>query len=258
MTRRVRGRLPRALALLSLVAAAACAGGGGGGGGGGGDEGLSVVLLYSDEAGADDVLDKLDATGHFGTLTAFDVTLGTPSLGNLRAFDVVVVMAINSLDDAETLGDHLADYVDEGGGVVLCEYATNLGSTAMVRGRFLTDDYYAIEPTGILSGGGPFGLTPVVAAHPILAGVTNFDGGTSSARPSSSTLHASAVLVATWNDPQASPLVATRLIGLGAVRRADLGFYPATTDAGFPTYVNPAGDAILVLSNAVRWVAGDL
>jgi hypothetical protein len=255
---RVRVRFFALLTALALVATAAACGGGGGGGGGGGDDGLAVVLLYSDEAGKDDVLEKLEATGHFGTLVGFDVTLGTPSLGNLKSFDVAVVMPLNSLEDAEDLGDRLADYVDEGGGVVLCEFCMSNLSTAMVRGRFLVDDYYAIEPTGILSGGGPFGLTPVVAAHPILLGVTNFDGGTASSRPSTTTLNASATLVATWDDPQASPLVATRLIGLGAVRRADLGFYPATTDAGFPTYVSPTGDAILVLSNTVRWVAGDL
>jgi hypothetical protein len=48
----------------------------------------------------------------------FDALVGTPSLGQLQQYNIVVPFSNSGFLDSDTLGNNLADYVD-GGGVVV-------------------------------------------------------------------------------------------------------------------------------------------
>jgi hypothetical protein len=86
-------------------------------------------------------------------------------------------------------------------------------------------------------------------AHPVLAGVTGFDGGSSSHRPWSTVLTSGARLLAEWTD--GSVLAAQ---GRNP-RRVDLGFYPPSSRCA-PGLWDPTTDGALLLANALEHVAG--
>ena len=69
-----------------------------------------------------------------------------PSAEMLQAYDAIILFTDAWPDDFpgpdiyDTIGDLLADYVDAGGGIVICEFAIN-GLAAGVRGRIATPGY---------------------------------------------------------------------------------------------------------------------
>jgi subtilisin-like proprotein convertase family protein len=215
-----------------------------------------VVVIYSgdDPAWYDDVQAKLLGTCQCDTVDLIDASGATPTLGELQAYDSVLVTSENVFDDEVALGNNLADYVDAGGGLVLSVFSFNVSPPG---GRFLSDNYYAIPAgsgqTQWIQETGDFALG--FTSHPILAGVTNFDGGPDSYQPDTTSIVAGvgATRMANWSDgPPATPLVVTR--DIGGVRRADLGFLPISSDA-VPTCWVVGTDGDKLMANALTWAA---
>ena len=66
----------------------------------------------------------------------------TPTLAQLQQYDVVVVVSAGQFGNPTTLGDNLADYVDQGGVVVEGAYGYyGPGSVLGLSGRWLTGNY---------------------------------------------------------------------------------------------------------------------
>jgi hypothetical protein len=84
----------------------------------------------------------------------------------------------------------------------------------------------------------------------VMAGVSTFDGGSSSFRPGSTNLNAGSILVAEWSDGM--PLVAIKCIN--GHPRVDLGFFPVSSDAT-GTYWQSSTDGALLMANALNYVA---
>ncbi len=205
-----------------------------------------------------DVSTKLAAFGVFTTVVEFDAIVATPDLATLQMYDAVMVMGDEDFFSSSALGDVLADYVDAGGGVVLTMFSVGPSGTNTPQGRFASANYFAMSgATGNL-GDAYRSLVAVQAAHPILQGVSSFGGASNSFAPTGATPVAGATLIATWDDMVATPLIVTRQVGAVSARRADLGFYPPTQDTGRTDFIDPATDSMLIVANALRWVAGDL
>jgi hypothetical protein len=222
--------------------------------------GLDVVICGAPSVRAwnNDVQAKLQGTGQFNSVTIIDANLVTPTLAQLQTYDAVLVYSDSNYQDAIALGNVLADYVDSGGGVVCAMFEIGYGSgpfphpTAQLKGRWDTQGYYVLPRTQ--QHGPPQATLGTVynPAHPIMQGVSTFDGGTFSARPSPLTpIPPGVTLVADWNDT--SPLVATKTIG--GVPRADLGLYPPSADVRGDFWVSTT-DGALLMANALTWVAG--
>ena len=75
------------------------------------------------QAWLDDVAEVIDGTGKIeGAIDTFNIHDGTPTLGQLKSYDSVLVFTDRTLKDPTLLGNNLADYVDSGGGVVLMTF----------------------------------------------------------------------------------------------------------------------------------------
>jgi hypothetical protein len=222
--------------------------------------GLDVAICGAPSGGPtwnDDVQAKLMATGQFGTVDIIDVHTITPTLAQLQAYDAVLVYSDNTYADSNALGNVMADYVDSGGGVVCAMFEIGYGSglphpLCQMRGRWDAQGYYVIPRTQ--QYGPPQATLGTVydPTHPIMQGVSSFDGGTSSFRPIyTTTIPPGSTRVADWNDT--SPLVVTKTIS--GVPRADLGLYPPSSDARSDFWVSST-DGALLMANALAWVAG--
>jgi len=220
--------------------------------------GLGVGVLGADDPDSlNDVKDVLERSGAFVNVAAIDLTVTTPTGDDLDAFDAVLVWSDNGFADADTLGDRLADYVDRGGGVVVAAVSFDAPDKLdpdALGGRFLAQNYYAIQPGVDNVGNGRRRLGALAAAdHPILKDVDTVDGGPSTFHSPTATLTSGSTLVASWDNGDALVAVKT----LGQARRADLNLFPPSgrIDLGLWPF-RPSNDVPQLFVNALLWVAG--
>ena len=135
-------------------------------------------------------------------------------------------------------------------GGVVCMMFEVASVGAPMQGRWESEQYYAI-PRGKVRSGSRATLGAVhEPGHPIMQGVSAFDAGGSSYRPSTFDVWPDAVRIADFSDGR--PLVVTRMIG--GVRRVDLGFYPVSSDVMDDLW-EASTDGALLMTNALTWVA---
>ena len=123
-----------------------------------------------------DVKEKLSALGGFSCIALYDVTRSTPSLAVLNRYRAVMVFTRESFQNAEALGNTLADYIDAGNGVVFA------GSLTMryIRGRVVTGGYLPYQHdygTPVAYSGRPELVVPAGRRHPVLTSVRSFRDG---------------------------------------------------------------------------------
>jgi hypothetical protein len=100
------------------------------------DDVLVVCAVWS--SFCQDVRSKLQSTAAFSTVDTFDASSGTPTLSQLKSYHAVLAFSSDySFADASLLGDVLAAYHDQGGGVVVAHYA-NAARGTYLRGVYGT------------------------------------------------------------------------------------------------------------------------
>ncbi len=237
----MRSRIGLALLLFTLIAPATA--------------GALDVAVYGWPGTASwnsDVQTKLQDTGLFTSVDAFDATF--PTLAQVQAYDAVLVYSDNPMSNAAPLGDVLADYVDLGGGVVVATfffYSTSSNDMGMA-GALATDGYL---PLTVASQGGSSGLTMNVLdwSHPIMAGVSSFNGGSSSFQNSSISVVSGANAVADWSNGQ--PLVAEWSPSWTAGTVVGLNFFPPSSSAR-TDFWDASTDGDLLMANALVFSSG--
>ncbi len=189
------------------------------------------------------------ATGLFNRVDIINITSAPPTLAQLAQYDAVVTWSNSTYNNAAAAGDAFADYVDQGGGVVVCMFALGANSTPLFLGGRWVPNYELVQvQVGQTAGNATLG-TVLLPNHPIMSGVTSFDGGTSSYRPTTTALRPGAQVVAEWSDGRV-------LAAIGALpNRADLTFYPPSSQCRADFWdINT--DGARLLANALVYVAG--
>jgi hypothetical protein len=209
-----------------------------------------ICGAVADSTYINDVQAKLIATGSFSSVQKYNTYNGTPTLAYMESFDAILSFTDYQPMDPTAYGDTLAAYIDGGGGVVSCVFAN---ASVPVLGRFDTTEYQVVLWSGQTSGQLMLGNI-IVPCHPTVTGITNFDGGSSSYRSTSNTLTPGGQFIAQWSD--GSWLVAVKEgVGPSNVRRADLNFYPPSSDARSDFWSSATQGADL-MKKALYWVAG--
>jgi hypothetical protein len=216
-----------------------------------------VALVAADTSRAvQDVKAKLQSAG-LTDITVIDVTSGltippppTPTLAQLLEYDVVFTWSNYGYVNSATLGNVLADYADQGGGVVQGVFSFNTSASMRPDGRWHTQGYSAFTP-GWFQSGFSLTLAPVLSNHPILSGVTSFSGGNSSYHHGSTSTQGCTDLIARWSNGE--PLIAARS-GPVAGKIVGLNFYPVSGDISANYWPSSTSGALL-MANALRYAA---
>lgn len=215
----------------------------------------SVLICGAPPTGTtwmNDVRLKLVATGLLGTVDTFNVNTGTPTLSQLQAYRAVLLYADAGYANPSTLGDNLAAYINGGGGVVTAVF----NSISRPSGNFASSAYQVTTGGGSNTPGQASLGTVNLPSHPIMQGVTTFNGGTSSYRDGTSTLASGAFIIAQWSDGKF--LVAGRTgVGTLGVNRAELNFYPPSSTAR-GDFWTASTDGAKLMANALRWVSNSV
>jgi hypothetical protein len=190
------------------------------------------------------------ASGLFNSVAIVDVMASTPTLMQLQAYDAVITWSNFNYASGVDLGNVLADYVDAGGGVVVAVFANSIATTnRFLDGRWQQGYEVILDQSGTLSGSNATLGTVHAPSHPIMAGVSSFDGGVASYRPNVTSLEVGAVSIADWSDGRV-------LVARGAnPKRVDLGFYPPSSGC-VSSFWNQGTNGDELLANALAFVAG--
>jgi Zn-dependent metalloprotease/WD40 repeat protein len=134
-------------------------------------EAASVLYLTTfmiDPTAGDMFTSGMRGLPNVASVTVVDVSAQTPNLEYLQQYDVVVVSSDYPLGDPKLLGNTLADYVDNGGKVVLTVGSiANTGNYGL-QGRITTPEYLPMA----MSGPGQSSSATSFADHPITAGLS--------------------------------------------------------------------------------------
>jgi subtilisin family serine protease len=215
-TRGATGRVTRSATTRSRVASAGS---------------LDVLILTGGPIV--EISEALQTFPDIATLDQFDAALATPSLDTLDDYDAVLLISDQPYADTEALGDALADYVDQGGGVVLT--LPMFIFEFEVRGRFLAGGYM---PFAV--GTGPYDFSDLGrhdADHPIMAGVQSAFGDLLG----SVLLEPGARWIADWRNGLHLAATRGRQVAALNVLLLDGGFFD--------------GDVPELVHNALVWVA---
>ena len=209
-----------------------------------------AVLAAEGNAGWNsDVTNKIAGVGSLSRVDFYPATAGNPvpTLAQLRSYQSVLVFSDSSFNDNVGMGNVLADYVDQGGGVVPATfvYWNSLGLS--MQGRLATGGYLPFTTGGQTNNAG-LTLVKDLPLHPLLDAVAAFNGGTSGYLNSPVSIAAGATLVAHWSTGQ--PLVGAKDIPPG--RCAGLNFFPPSSDSTGFGWVSST-DGARLMADALLW-----
>jgi hypothetical protein len=209
-----------------------------------------VLLVYAvpSQGYAIDVVSKLTATGRFGAVDPWNGAVSTPTVQDLANYDAVMLMPDTTYFDATGLGNNLATYVDNGGGVVDTLFSVNF-SALYVSGRWFSDGYRPFDGNtqGNLNGT----LVPDLAGHPLLNRVNSYGFRNSGYYGPNVVLSPGGELVASWSN--GVPLLATaQKPNSGVV--VGINSYMVSTDAA-PFGWDTASDGTALMANALLYAA---
>jgi hypothetical protein len=197
---------------------------------------------------ASEVKSKIAGVGTVpGNIDLFSGAGGTPTLATLDNYSAVMVFSDAGWANPTGLGNVLADYVDQGHGLVLTVFTD---ASVPATGRLTSGSYYPILPTGQTQNTDLHLGTVHDPSSPLMTGVNTFDGGSSSYR-STGGLASGAVDVADWSNGQ--PLVAT--LNSFAGRVVALNFYPPSSDSRADFWTSGT-DGARLMANALTYAGG--
>jgi hypothetical protein len=179
-----------------------------------------VAVCAADADAETGIVASLRAGGDFDSVDYVDCANDAPSAATLTNADAVLVYSSDFFADPIGTGDRLADFVDEGGGVVVALFAMYTANG--LTGRFFDDDYFCMEH-------GPTRSEGTLASQPEVSGTTMGEDVTSlqATYRSGSDLNTSRNARSLWNWTDGVPAICEMTIG--DARRIDLGFVPNAT-----------------------------
>jgi subtilisin family serine protease len=210
---------------------------------------LEVAVIGANTSSRNkDIADGLLATKDFGGVTIIDARVVTPNLSELKKFDSVLVYNNYKYRDSKKLGDNLADYAEQGGGVVtmVFESSTRLDATRPLQGRWVSKKYGAFSASSTDTRNWNYLGDVLQKNHPILNNVTSFKGYY---RLNKRSAVNGASLIAKWKD--GTPLVACRNDVISVV---GLNFYPVSNRNSSNGW-DKNTDGWKLMANSLKWAA---
>ncbi|KAJ3445027.1 pep-cterm sorting domain-containing protein [Anaeramoeba flamelloides] len=181
----------------------------------------------------------------------------SPSFQKLRKYQAIFVYLSNKpLHRSKYLGNELAHYVEEGGGLVMCGYRALCESLSenrsAISGRITSGIFLPIIMERLITSGkytvGSNMGQVVNKHHPIMKNVTKMGGGEHAHRLKSEIIKEQGVeLVANWED--GNPLIATRKNGISSGTVVILNCNPIMTEV--------TGDFRQIISNSIDFVVNN-
>ncbi|MDP8208312.1 MAG: carboxypeptidase regulatory-like domain-containing protein [Candidatus Electryonea clarkiae] len=132
------------------------------------DTPINVAFWSCDNTSYSGIIEYLLEFDDIESIDQFNAAASTPDLEDLEEYDLIWTSSNSQYNDRAAMGDIMADFVDEGGAVVLTMFAL-AAANWYPTGRFLDEDYYPMAPAAYIRG--PSTLSDMDEAHPIMEDV---------------------------------------------------------------------------------------
>jgi hypothetical protein len=220
----------------------------------------SVLVVHTGSATyAADVQSRLRGTGAFATVDLFNAGSvsnggsGTPSAGLLAGYHAVLAYTdYYGFADAALLGDRLAAYHDQGGGVVVAVFANTACCGTSLQGAYgAAGGGYALldYAQGGRTNPGADSLGDVLEPQsPLMAGVASFAAQASDRSTAPVIAGRGAAVVARWDGGGREPLVVRGTRGNRTL--VELNLWPVSSSAAYYWWT---GDGAALLRNALKY-----
>lgn len=207
-----------------------------------------VVTPQTDLEGATEFRDTLAATGILrGEIDLLDVRSSTPTISQLRDYASILIYSNFEFHDPVRMGNVLADYVDEGGGVIVSPFAVS-NTFSSLQGRFSDQGYAPLENGDLRFLFAPMTITNTGnEEHPIFSGFTGLALEEPTLTLDNVTV-SSATVLARWSNDVA--FVAESTMHPGKV--VSINMYPEHASDPGPS----ARGAEVLYANAFNFVGG--
>ena len=169
-----------------------------------------------------------------------------PALSDLSPYDVLVVGTNYFFDHSDGIGDLLADYMDQGGGVVMAQGALDnaFGCKAGICGRWESDQYSPVPRASIYGPAERMGRR-YFPDHPLLDGVIFITAGGLAGDIWEVT--PGAIRIADWDTGRVLAAVKENPMTPNGARAVALNF--------FPVLDYTRGDHVRMIVNGIRWAS---
>jgi hypothetical protein len=209
-----------------------------------------VLVVYAEYAPWVPIVQAtLRGTGAFSSVDFFDANAATPTASQLAAYHAVFVYSWLGFSDAALLGDRLATYHDQGGGVVVV-FAANHANGYNLRGAYgtVTNGYALMNYAqgGFIYPSDALGEVKEPQS-PLMAGVASLSAG-EAYRSTAPVISGRGVVVARWRGGGQEPLVTRGTRGNRTL--VELNFYPPSSSARSPLW---SGDGAALMRNAIKY-----
>lgn len=213
-------------------------------------EGVLIVGAPSTESWLEDVRAKIAATGLIsGPVDKFYAMEATPTAAQLAPYDAVLFFSDYPFADAAVFGNLLADYVDQGKGVVQMVFAHYSNVGLGIGGRFRSEAMDLWTPGSQNMEAGMM-LGTVTGSHEIMQGVTTLRNG-GGFYNTLGAIRPGAEQVATWSN--GIPLLAVDS-STRPGRIVALNFYPPSSTVR-DDFWDATSDGAILMANALNFAA---
>ena len=212
----------------------------------------TVLVLAASASSGPDVQKQITKTAAFSKVDLFRVDEGTPTVAQLKAYDAAVVYSFLSFKDAKALGDNLATYLEQGGGVVLFDWEAEEIGSYQLAGKF-QDVYTLMTPQKSADLSSKLTTLGKIneQGSPLLGGVTKFTCKAAPCHHLTSAPKNGGVVVAEWAD--GAPLVIRG--NVGGHNLCELNFFAPSSETGIGEW-DVATDGHILIKNALTFVMG--
>ena len=211
---------------------------------------MSVLLLGTPSSGiasVADITDKLRRIGRIaGRIDSFDITVTTPVLGLVSAYDAVLTYDETSPNSPTALGDVVANYNDLGYGVVQSTFSNS--TIYGLAGRWASQGYNPLAYTGLRYVNDTLGVVENPSS-PVMTAVASFNNGSSGYSDSTAITPGSQKIC---DYTAGVPLAAEKKVSNRQV--VGLNFLPGSSDVLGGAWVSST-DGALLISNALTYVS---
>ncbi|MDI6765831.1 MAG: choice-of-anchor D domain-containing protein [Bacteroidota bacterium] len=198
--------------------------------------GLNVLLAIADD-GASYITSQLLSYPDIASISIFSTRDSTPTIEVLQGYDVVMTRTFDQHLDPIGFGDVLADYVDQGGGVVLGTFSWYDSCGLSLCGRIMDPAYAPLVSASSLNHYSSANLQILNPTHPIMENVTN----ASDEYRDYTMLTTGSRLIARWSDGENFVAVKGNVVAVNSY----VGEYYQFT-----------GDVPLIVHNSLLYAAG--
>ncbi|PHR71365.1 MAG: hypothetical protein COA67_06575 [Lutibacter sp.] len=208
-----------------------------------------LVLGADDSSWLEDVGQKIEDTNFFDTVDIHNSKDSLVSSAKLMNYDAVLVYTNNGPISASEFGDNLAVFIDNGGGVV----ESTFGGNVTITGGYNSYKVYDTSNSIGQSSGTVRTLGAVLDSnHPIMDGVSTFDGGSSSYYNTGIVAVTGAAKIAEYDNGE--PLIVVKnQVGQKGVPGVFVNFFPPSKDVR-NDFWDATTNGDLILGNSLKWV----